>query len=132
MRFTMNKRSIIILALSCFLLGGAVGVIGMQQVTRKRIKHIIEMQRPPKIKKHLEQVLELDEAQTARYNAIFKEHIKIVRNIHHNERDSLRIAMDNLFNNLAEELHPHQVTRLREFEDQMRRNHRERMRRERP
>jgi hypothetical protein len=118
----MNKR-ILLIIVSCLLVGFAAGMVVTQVATKKRIKSMVEMHRPPKFMHLLKKELKLTDQQEKEFERIAELHLDRVSDIRIRERKNMRAEMDSIFSKLDQELDENQKLRLEKL---IRRRHQRR------
>lgn len=106
---------IILIALISLLIGGIVGFFAAGRITKKRLKDRIEMKKPPRIKKKLEDRLALTEDQRNEFDDIFMEHMKRMQEIERGVHQKRHKELLTMFDELNEILDAKQQKKLERF-----------------
>ena len=106
---------IILIALISLLIGGIVGFFAAGRITKKRLKDRIEMKKPPRIKKKLEDRLALTEDQRNEFDDIFTEHMKRMQEIERGVHQKRHKELLTMFDKLNEILDAKQQKKLERF-----------------
>lgn len=105
--------------IGALLIGFVAGALTFRSVTKKRIRQIMNTDRPPKYAEHLEKELAPTKEQEAPFDSIMETHRQKIRQIRRGERQKMRHEIDTLMMGLKQISNHEQLERLKKVEERM-------------
>lgn len=120
------NTKILIISLVCLILGGLIGFFTAGRIVKKRIHNMVEYQRPPLFKEHLEHKLNLNDEQQLMFDRMFHDHMMRMKSIDQGTRAKRAEEFRKLFNELETALDESQKKDLEKFRLRLEARHKRR------